>query len=129
MDVALVHDYLSNHSYWAQGIPLEVVKSSIRNSFCVGVFAGNQQIAFARMITDYATFAYLADVFVIDKWQKQGISKLLLQYINGLEWVKNLRRLMLATKDAHGLYSQFNFSSLANPARLMEIVRPTIYER
>jgi len=129
MDIALIYDYLSNHSYWAQGIPLKTVESSLQNSFCVGVFATGQQIAFARLITDYATFAYLADVFVIDEWQKQGVGKLLLQHITELDWVQNIRRFMLATKDAHGLYKQFGFTELSKPERLMEIVRPAIYER
>lgn len=129
MDSILIHDYLSNHSYWAQGISFEVVKSSICNSFCAGVFACDRQIAFARLITDYTTFAYLADVFVIDEWQKRGIGKLLLRHITELDWIKNLRRLMLATKDAHGLYKYFGFTELSKPERLMEIVRLSIYER
>ncbi len=129
MDITLIHDYLSNRSYWAKKIPLKMVKFSLQNSFCVGMFANDQQIAFARLITDYATFAYLADVFVIDEWQQQGIGKLLLQHLTELDWVKNLRRFMLATRDAHGLYKQFGFTELSHPERLMEITRPAIYER
>lgn len=129
MDLTLIHDYLCNESYWAKGISVEVVRKSLGNSFCLGVFIENKQVAFARLITDYATFAYLGDVFVVDKWRKQGISKLLLRYICELDWVQSLRRFMLATNDAHGLYSQFGFTPLSKSEHLMEVLKPAIYER
>jgi GNAT superfamily N-acetyltransferase len=127
MNIAAIHDYLSNQSYWAKGIPLETVRTSINNSFCVGVFDDTEQVAFARFVTDYATFAYLADVYVLEKYRGKGLSKMLMTYLMNLEWTKGLRRLLLATLDAHSLYQQFGFQSPDRPEWLMEIKRNDLY--
>lgn len=128
LDVAVIHAYL-RRSYWAEDIPLEVVERSIRNSLCFGVYREREQIGFARVITDHATFAYLADVFVLEAWRGRGLSKLLMSCIRAHADLQRLRRWLLATADAHGLYTQFGFSSLRQPERLMEIVDRGVYRR
>lgn len=127
MDVAVVHQYLSEESYWAKGIAYELVSNSMKHSFCVGAFSGDRQIAFGRIITDYHTFGWYADFFVLPEFRGQGISKMLLANIADLAWVQRLRRIMLNTRDAHGLYRQFGFNDLANPTYLQEIYRPGIH--
>lgn len=127
MDIAAIHDFLSRESYWAKGIPVETVETSLKNSFCVGVFDGDVQVGFARLITDYVTFAYLADVYIRQEYRKKGLSKALMQYIMDLEWIKGLRRMLLATLDAHSLYEQFGFHLSENPELFMEIKRNNPY--
>ena len=122
-----VHEWLSKVSYWAKNIPYDTFLLSFNNSFCIGAVKDGRQVAFARLITDYATFGYLADVYVLDEHRGQGISKVMMQELFGLDWVKKLRRLMLATLDAHGLYRQVDFKEVTFPARIMEITRPNIY--
>jgi GNAT superfamily N-acetyltransferase len=128
MDIAAIHDFLSKESYWARGIPRETVETSLQHSFCVGVFDDESQIGFARFVTDYATFAYLADVYVLKEYRGKGLSKMLMEYIMELEWTKGLRRLLLATLDAHALYKRFGFEPPENPEWLMEIKRKNIYK-
>jgi GNAT superfamily N-acetyltransferase len=128
MDIAAIHHFLSKESYWAKGIPLETVETSLRNSFCVGMFDDKIQIGFARLVTDYATFAYLADVYVLKEYRGKGLSKMLIKYVMDLEWTKGLRRMLLATLDAHSLYNRFGFQSPENPEWLMEIKRNNLYE-
>ncbi|WP_159799419.1 GNAT family N-acetyltransferase [Flavobacterium sp. MK4S-17] len=128
MDVQAVHKFLSEESYWAAQIPFEIVKNSLKNSFCVGIFYNDRQIGFARLVTDYTTFAYLADVYIEQEHRGRGLSKMLMDYIMEKEWVKNLRRFALATADAHSLYSRYGFVPLAKPERFMEINRPDIYK-
>lgn len=128
MDVKAIYDFLTNHSYWAKEIPLKTVEVSLRNSFCAGIFTGDKQVGFARLITDYATFAYLADVYILEEHRGKGLSKMLMHYLTDLEWAKGLRRLLLATSDAHSLYTQFGFRSPQDPESLMEIKRNNIYE-
>lgn len=120
LDIALIHDYLSNHSYWAQGRTLDTVKRSIEGSLCFGMYSGNEQVAFARVITDHATFAYLADVFIVEQHRGKGLSKMLMKEIISHPGLQGLRRWMLGTKDAHTLYEQFGFSLVAQPERWME---------
>ncbi len=128
LDIALIHEFLSAKSYWAKNIPLDLVKRSIENSMCFGVYSDtNAQIAFARVITDYATFAYLADVFVIESERGEGISKELMRYIMNHEQLQGLRRWVLATRDAQGLYAQFGFEQLPNPQNFMTIAKPEMY--
>ncbi|SEA22914.1 Acetyltransferase (GNAT) family protein [Arachidicoccus rhizosphaerae] len=127
MQVTAIHQYLSQQSYWAGGIPLETVDTALKNSFCIGAFTENKQVGFARLITDYSTFAYLADVYILENHRKQGLSKAMMTHLMELPWVGSLRRLMLATKDAHELYRQFGFGSPLKPELLMEITRPGIY--
>jgi GNAT superfamily N-acetyltransferase len=128
LDVAVIHAYL-RRSYWAENIPLEVVERAIRGALCFGLFHGGEQIGFARVITDRATFAYLADVFVLEEWRGRGLSKFLMRCIRAHADLQGLRRWMLATADAHGLYTQFGFSALRQPERLMEIVDRDVYRR
>jgi GNAT superfamily N-acetyltransferase len=104
MDISSIHHFLSQESYWAQNIPLQTIETALKASFCVGVFEGDQQIGFARLVTDYATFAYLADVYVIPRYRGQGVSKMMMTHIMDAPFVHTLRRIMLATADAHLLY-------------------------
>lgn len=128
LDVESIHHYLSEESYWSKGIPLKTVQDSIENSLCVGVFTNNQTIGFARIISDFATYAYLCDVFVLSKFQGKGISKKLMSFIMHHPKLKGLRRWSLMTKDAHGLYTQFGWKQLSSPEKAMEINIPDIYQ-
>lgn len=123
MDVESIHQFLSTESYWAKGIPMEMVSVALKNSFCIGLFEDEKQIGFARLVTDYATFGYLADVYILKEYRGKGLSKMMVKYIMKLEFVQGLRRTLLATLDAHSLYRQFGFQSPENPERLMEIKR------
>ncbi len=122
-----VHEWLSKVSYWAKNIPYDTFLRSFDNSFCIGAVKDERQVAYARLVTDYATFGYLADVYVLEQHRGRGISKVMMEELFGLDWVKQLRRLMLATLDAHGLYEQVGFNSPVFPGRIMEITRPNIY--
>ena len=126
LDRSLVQGFLSR-SYWAKGIPREIVDRSIENSLCFGLYHGEQQVGFARVITDFATFAYLADVFVVEGSRGEGLGMRLMKVVMEHPSLKNLRRWMLVTRDAHGLYEKFGWRSLENPERIMEIVDPEIY--
>ncbi len=124
LDIGVIHKYLGEDSYWAKGIPKEKLERAIANSMCFGVYHDKKQVGFARVITDKATFAYLADVFVLDAYRKQGLSKWLMQTIIQHAELQGLRRWVLATADAHGLYEQFGFGPLAKPDRWMDIFTP-----
>lgn len=126
LDLDAIHDYLTR-SYWSPGIPRELVARGIEYALCFGVYHGARQIGFARVITDRATFGYLADVFVLEEYRGRGLSKRLMAFIMAHPDLQGLRRFMLATRDAHGLYAQFGFAEPASPANLMEIVRPDMY--
>jgi N-acetylglutamate synthase-like GNAT family acetyltransferase len=128
MDIDLIHSFLTR-SYWAEGISKEIIKRSIEGSLCFGVFENNKQAGFARMITDKATFAYLADVFIIEEYRGLGLSKMLMEVIMSHPDLQGLRRMILATKDAHGLYKQFGFTPLINVDRWMHILDPDVYKR
>ena len=127
-DIDLIHSFLTR-SYWSEGISKDVIKKSIDGSLCFGVFEYEKQVGFARVITDKATFAYLADVFIIEEYQGRGLSKLLMEVIMSHPDLQGLRRFMLATRDAHGLYGQFGFTPLTNVDRWMQIHHPDIYKR
>jgi len=127
-DVDLIHGFLRS-TYWATNLPREVLEKSIRQALCFGVFTERKQIAFARVITDYATFAYLSDLFVVPEHRGRGVSKLLMQTILAHPELQGLRRFLLATKDAHKLYAQFGFKPLANPQDFMTIHDPDVYKR
>src|SRR5277367_4349547 len=120
LDVALIHEFLSSSAYWATGRPLDVVRRSIENSLPFGVYQGAAQIGFARVVTDYATFAWLADVFVLPEYRDHGLGKWLIGVIVDHPRLAELRRWILATKDAHGLYAQHGFTKLSVPERFME---------
>jgi GNAT superfamily N-acetyltransferase len=119
IDFETVYNYLSTQSYWSQNIPEQLVKTAIENSVCFSVFYQTQQIGFARVITDKATFGYLADVFILDPHRGKGLSKWLMQTILDNEELQGFRAWMLATKDAHGLYEQFGFKLTNDTTRIM----------
>jgi GNAT superfamily N-acetyltransferase len=124
LDVAAIHHYLSKESYWAQHIPLRIVKKAIEHSMCFGIYDTsdhNKQIGFARVMSDHATFGYLADVYVLEAHRGKGLSKWLMRFILAHPELQGLRRFSLATKDAHGLYEQFGFKPLDQPDRFMQI--------
>ncbi|RAJ80054.1 acetyltransferase (GNAT) family protein [Chitinophaga dinghuensis] len=127
MDIAMIHHYLSEESYWAQGISYELVENSLTHSYCVGAFLDGRQVGFGRVITDYSTFAWFADFLVLPAFQGRGIAKKMLTHILELSWSRGLRRKMLNTSDAHELYRQFQFTEPAKPGNLMEIFRPGMY--
>ena len=128
LDVDFVHHWLCNESYWCRGISKHVVQRAIEHSMCFGVMHGHEQVGFARVITDYATFGYLADVFVIEAYQGRGLSKALMEFITSHAQLQGFRRFVLATLDAHGLYAQYGFIPFPHPERWMEIYRPDIYQ-
>ncbi len=127
LDTDVIHAFLQG-SYWSPGVPRAIVERAIRESLCFGVYRGGEQIGFARVVTDKATFAYLADVFILDPHRGQGLSKRLMRFIAEHPDLQGLRRFILATKDAHGLYEQFGFTALNNPSIYMEILRPDVYQ-
>jgi GNAT superfamily N-acetyltransferase len=126
LNVTLIHEFLRS-SYWAQDIPREIVERSIEGSLCFGAYVDGQQVGFARVITDFATFGYLADVFVVPEHRGKGVGKLLMRNVLAHPELQGLRRILLATKDAHGLYAQFGFEPLAIPETLMSIHKPDVY--
>jgi GNAT superfamily N-acetyltransferase len=127
-NVALIHDFLRS-SYWAKDIPRSVVARSIRHSLCFGVFCRGKQVGFAKVITDRATFAYLADVFVVQEHRGRGVGKMLISRILAHRELQGLRRIMLATADAHGLYTPFGFKPLVHTEQYMTIAFPGVYQK
>jgi GNAT superfamily N-acetyltransferase len=128
LDLGVVHGFLTN-CYWAQGIPRETVERSIQHSLCFGIYdASGAQIGFARVVSDFATIAYLGDVFVLESHRGHGLSKWMMQCILQHPALQGLRRWILLTRDAHGLYSQFGFTPLESADRYMELHRPDVYE-
>lgn len=127
LDFDVIHKFLSG-SYWSPGVPMEIVKRAGENSLTFGIYKEREQVGYARLITDEATFAYLADVFVIESERGKGLSKWLVESILGVPELQGLRRWMLATKDAHALYNKFGFVPLGNPELFLEISRPNIYQ-
>lgn len=126
LDIGAIHSFLA-HSYWSPGIPRAVVARAIANSLCFGIFHENQQVGFGRVVTDKATFAYLADVYVLPEHRGKGLSKRLMEQVTQHPELQGLRRMLLATADAHGLYEKFGFKPLAAPERMMEIHNPEVY--
>src|SRR5262249_49982616 len=126
LDLDLIHDFLS-HSYWSPNVPRSVVERGIQHSICFGVYDGTAQVGFARVITDQASFAYLADVFIVESHRGRGLSKWMLECILDHPALQGLRRFLLATKDAHGLYAQFGFTPLTSPERWMQKQMITSY--
>jgi GNAT superfamily N-acetyltransferase len=127
MDVDAIHSYLLR-SYWAENVPYDVVSKAIENSLCFGVFYKQSQIGFARLITDSATFAYLADVYILEEHRGKGLSKALMKTIIKHPQLQGLRRMVLATYDAHTLYEKFGFKQLTKPETFMELWKPEIYK-
>jgi GNAT superfamily N-acetyltransferase len=126
LDIEAIHAFLAT-TYWSPGVPLSTVRRAVENSVCVGVYLAGQQVGFARMVTDKATFAYLADVYILEEHRGNGLSKRMLEVLFQLEALQGLRRMMLATRDAHALYEQFGFKALATPVRFMELHNPNAY--
>jgi GNAT superfamily N-acetyltransferase len=129
LSLEVIHGYLSNESYWAKNIPRKVVEVSIANSLCFGLYSKKEQIGFARVVTDKATFAYLADVFILEAFQGRGLSKWLMEMIQSHPELQGLRRWMLGTRDAHGLYEQFGWSVMNEETRKRFMQRhfPEVY--
>ena len=124
LDFGVIHNYLAKDSYWSQGVPVETLQRAISNSLCFGLYNENSQVGFARVVTDYATFAYICDLFILPAFRGIGLSKWLVQTITGHPGLQGLRRWSLGTADAHGLYSQFGFTPITNPERWMQIFTP-----
>ncbi len=129
LDVASVHNYLSGRSYWAPGVPRSTVQRAIGNSLCFGLYHGDAQVGFARVVTDRATFGYLCDVFVEEAHRGAGLGKWLVECVLAHPELQGLRRLCLMTRDAHALYAPFGFRALPDPARYLEIHRPDVYKK
>jgi len=131
LDIPFIHAFLSKESYWALNVPLETVQRSIANSLCFGVYhnPSSSQVGFARIITDYATIAYLGDVFITTPHRGHGLSKMLMQQIMAHPDLQGLRRWVLLTADAHDLYRQFGWQSIPNPEKYMEVHNPNPYDK
>jgi N-acetylglutamate synthase-like GNAT family acetyltransferase len=133
MDVDAIHNYLTC-SYWAKNVPKSVITKAIENSLCFGVFAitaneNGQQVGFARLITDSVTFAYLADVYILEEHRGKGLSKQLMATIVKHPQLQGLRRIMLATRDAHGLYEKYGFTALTDQTMFMQLWTPDVYSQ
>lgn len=124
LDVNRIHRFLTSNSYWAQNRSLETVRTSIENSLCFGVFQGAELVGFARVITDCAIFAWLLDVYVEEAHRHQGVGKFLLKTVLAQPDLQNVKRWMLGTRDAHGLYEQYGFGALQQPGSFMERLNP-----
>ena len=127
IDLDVVHGFLTE-CYWAKGIPRDIVGRSIENSLCFGVYAEGKQIGFARVISDYATYAYIGDVFVLESFRGRGLGKWLMECIMQHPGLQGLRRWSLVTRDGHGLYAQFGFELLKKPQNYMELHQPDVYQ-
>jgi GNAT superfamily N-acetyltransferase len=127
LDALAIHDYLSNGSYWAAGIPLDTVKRAMEHSLCFGIYKDTVQVGFARWITDRATFGYLADVYVLPEYQGKGLMRKLMSLMLFHKDLQGLRRYMLSTSDAHGLYEKFGFKAIEKPENFMAVVNRDIY--
>lgn len=128
LDIKIIHDFISNQSYWAKGRSIETAQRALEHSLNFGLYKSSQQVGFARVVTDYATFAWIADVFVLPEHRGKGLSKWLMEVILSHSELQGFRRWVLATKDAHSLYARFGFIPLHRPDRWMERRDPTMEE-
>lgn len=128
LDLSVIHGFLST-SYWAEDIPVKIVLKAIDNSLCFGVYHENKQVGFARVISDYTTFAYLADVFIVESERGKGLSKWLMECILKHKQLQGLRNFCLLTRDAHSLYAQYGFENLAKPQNFMAIKKDDFYKK
>src|SRR3569832_1818175 len=128
LDLSVIHRFISEESSWGKGRPPEVVRKSVENSFPFGIYHGEEQVGFARGVTDYATFAWLADVFVLREHRGRGLSKWLMEVILAHPELQGFRRWVLSTKDAQGLYERYGFIKLHRPERWMERPDPNMKE-
>jgi GNAT superfamily N-acetyltransferase len=129
LDLAVIHDFLANRSYWAPGITHQVLRRALDASLCFGLYEHGRQIGLARVVTDRATFAWLCDVFVLEEYRGRGLSKWLMGCVVAHPDLQSLRRFVLGTRDAHGLYARYGFKPLADPTRFLEIHRPDAYRQ
>ena len=120
LDINMIYDFLTN-SYWAKGRRIELIKTSIQNSLCFGVYQNKEQIGFARVVTDFATFAYIADLFIVESYRGNNLSTMLINRILKHPELESIKRWLLSTVDAQGLYSKFGFTALQNPEKMMEL--------
>lgn len=127
LDLVLIHHFLSKESYWSKNIPLEIVQRSIENSLCFGVYTNQKMIGFGRVVSDFATFAYLGDVFILPGHRGKGLSKWLMETILQHPQLQGLRRFCLGTRDAHSLYERYGFKNLVRPENWLEIKHENIY--
>jgi GNAT superfamily N-acetyltransferase len=127
LDIDVIHAFLRDHAAWSKGIPRETVERAIEGSLCFGAYLGSCQIGFARVVTDMATFGYLCDVFILPEYRSRGYAAALMDHIFGADLLKGLRRIVLVTTGAHGVYRQHGFEALAHPERYMELHRPDVY--
>jgi GNAT superfamily N-acetyltransferase len=128
LDRVFIHRFLSERSYWAKNVPREIVDCTIEHSLCFGIYQAGRQVGFARVVTDCAAFAWLADVFIVEEQRGRGLGKRLLAAVLAHPQLQNLRRFLLGTMDAQGLYAQFGFRPLQQAERFMEIHRPNLYK-
>src|SRR5215216_5389061 len=126
LDIAAIHAFLTQ-SYWSPGVPRSTVERAIANSLCFGAFWQAEQVGFARVVTDRATFAYLCDVYVLEAHRGRGLAQQLMDHVMQHPDLQGLRRMMLATRDAHSLYAKYGFTPLAAPERMMEVHKPNVY--
>ena len=129
LDLKAVHNFLSTKAYWCLNIPYDTVKKATENSLNFGVYYNNQQVGYARVITDYSTIAYLGDVYILDEQRGKGLSKWLMETIMSHPELQGLRRWILLTGDAHGLYRQFGWTDIANPVLWMELHNKNVYAK
>jgi GNAT superfamily N-acetyltransferase len=127
LDLPVVHDFLANRAYWSPGVPLDVLRRAVAGSLCFGLYENGRQVGLARVVTDRATFAWLCDVFVLEGYRGRGLSKWLMECVMGHPDLQGLRRFILGTRDAHGLYGRYGFRPLADPTRFLEVWRPDVY--
>jgi len=128
LDLAIIHDFISNHSYWGRGRRIKTVQRSLDHSLNFGIFKKDQQVGFARVVTDFATFAWIADVFILEEHRGQGLAKWLMKSILSHPELQGFRRWVLATRDAHELYRKFGFRELRRPERWLERPDPQMQE-
>jgi GNAT superfamily N-acetyltransferase len=124
LDLAMIHSFLANESYWVPGISRFSVEKCIKHSLCFGVYVDGRQIGFARVVTDFVRYAHLLDVFVLPEFRGRGIGKSLMEHVLAHPELHTIMRYTLGTQDAHSLYAQFGFKAFANPERQMELLRP-----
>ena len=129
LDISAIHHFLSTEAYWSLGIPFETVKKSIDHSLNFGLYHNEKQIGFARIISDFSTIAYLGDVYVLPEFRGRGLSKWLMETITSFPELQGLRRWILLTGDAHGLYKQFGWKDISNPERWMELHNKYVYKK
>ncbi|MBB4805470.1 N-acetylglutamate synthase-like GNAT family acetyltransferase [Chryseobacterium defluvii] len=127
LDIDSIHQFLSTQAYWCLNIPKDKVETSIQNSLCFGVYENEKQIGFARIISDFSTIAYLGDVYILEEYRGNGLSKWLMEIIMNHPDLQNLRRWILLTGDAHGLYRQFGWTDIGDPSKWMELHNKNVY--